>query len=100
MRAAIVLVAALACAATVTGDFGDNPSARLRRRALAARRAQGECGDEGAVLAQIYTALGGAGWWQKGGWLTGDHCAGWYGVTCQLGRITYVQLGGEGSELQ
>ena len=27
-------------------------------------------------------------WWQRGGWLAGDHCSGWYGVTCQLGHVT------------
>lgn len=96
MRTAVVLVAVAAvtllCAPTASATLADASPARLRRHAAAQRRAALGCGDEGQALAQIYASLGGSAWWQRGGWLSGDHCNGWYGVTCQLGHVTYVRV--------
>ena len=47
------------------------------------------------ALEEFYSAAGGAGWSNSGGWMSGDPCAnGWFGVRCDSGgdTVTYVLM--------
>jgi len=48
---------------------------------------------ERQALVDLYNATGGADWWHNTGWLgaAGTECN-WYGVTCDAGKTTVVQL--------
>ncbi|KAK1733943.1 leucine-rich repeat domain-containing protein [Skeletonema marinoi] len=50
--------------------------------------------DEKKSLEAMYARLGGDNWIDKDGWMTDtDHCE-WFGITCEDGYVTRVDLGG------
>lgn len=44
------------------------------------------------ALEALYTSAGGAQWYDKGGWITTNTPCSWYGVTCQAGRVSEIDL--------
>jgi hypothetical protein len=47
------------------------------------------------ALEALFKSCGGAGWKEKGGWMTGAGLGAWYGVTVDAeGRVTRLELGG------
>ena len=46
-----------------------------------------------AILEALYEATGGAGWENRGNWLTDEPLNRWHGVTSTQGRVTELELG-------
>ncbi|KAB7731119.1 hypothetical protein F5984_09920 [Rudanella paleaurantiibacter] len=50
-----------------------------------------------APLADLYRATNGMAWLNRTGWLAScDPCSGWYGVSCQNGRVVSLSLSANG----
>ena len=46
------------------------------------------------ALVQLYRSTNGRNWTDSVGWLSGDPCAGWNGVTCGVATVTQLELDG------
>jgi hypothetical protein len=58
--------------------------------------AQGSLEGDRLALIALYNSAGGTGWYQSAGWTVpgsnGDNPCGWFGVTCEGGRVTKLSL--------
>ena len=64
--------------------------------------AQGSLEDDRGALVALYNSTNGENWVNKSGWIVpgtvGDSPCGWFGVACDAGRVTELNLPGNGLE--